>query len=100
MMLTTGMLMLGKMSVGVRLIASNPITRMRIASTTNVYGRRRANLTIHIFVLLRCYETFGCVLASSIPAHRVSNLQLSAQLMLLGHVARAFPIRRISMDWF
>ncbi len=50
-MLITGMLMLGKMSVGVRKIASTPITKMSIAITTNVYGRRNASRTIHIELL-------------------------------------------------
>ena len=40
--------MLGKISVGVRKIAIPPITRIRMAITTKVYGRRNANLTIHI----------------------------------------------------
>ncbi len=48
MMLTTGMLIFGKMSVGVRKIASVPMIRMRMAITTIVYGRRNASRTIHI----------------------------------------------------
>src|SRR6266849_6583898 len=48
MMLTTGILMFGKMSVGVRKIESVPRIKIRIASTTNVYGRLSATLTIHI----------------------------------------------------
>src|SRR4051812_19515842 len=44
---TTGMLMLGKMSVGVRRIVSGPTNRIRIARTTNVYGRLSAIRTIH-----------------------------------------------------
>src|SRR6266852_8507146 len=47
-MLTTGMLMFGKMSVGVRKMDSVPRIKIRIASTTNVYGRFSATLTIHI----------------------------------------------------
>lgn len=47
-MLTTGISMFGKMSVGVRRIASGPAIRMRIASTAKVYGRRRASRTIHM----------------------------------------------------
>src|ERR1700730_14140924 len=47
-MLTTGMLMFGKMSVGVRKIESVPRIKIRIASTTNVYGRLSATLTIHM----------------------------------------------------
>src|ERR1700733_10789650 len=48
MMLTTGISMLGKISVGVRKIAIPPITKISMAMTTKVYGRRNANLTIHI----------------------------------------------------
>src|SRR6267143_158519 len=48
MMLTTGVLMFGKMSVGVRKIESVPRIKMRIANTTNVYGRFSATLTIHM----------------------------------------------------
>ena len=44
---TTGMLMFGKMSVGVRRIVSGPTNRIRIARTTNVYGRFSAMRTIH-----------------------------------------------------
>jgi hypothetical protein len=46
-MLTTGMLMAGKMSTGVRTIDSPPRSAITIASTMNVYGRRSASLTIH-----------------------------------------------------
>src|SRR6202795_220652 len=48
MMLTTGISMFGKMSVGVRKIDSVPKSKIRIASTTNVYGRLSAILTIHM----------------------------------------------------
>src|SRR5260370_4253862 len=48
MMLTTGMLILGNMSVGVRMIASGPRMSRSMASTTNVYGLRRASRTIHM----------------------------------------------------
>src|ERR1700730_6011211 len=48
MMLTTGMSMFGKISVGVRTIASIPIIRISIAITTKVYGRRNASRTIHM----------------------------------------------------
>ena len=46
--LTTGMSMLGKMSVGVRRMAATPSITMSSAITMNVYGRRRASLTIHM----------------------------------------------------
>src|SRR5262249_40839166 len=45
---TTGMLMSGKISVGVRAIVSAPRMPMRSASTVKVYGRRRARRTIHM----------------------------------------------------
>src|SRR5260370_6344724 len=48
MMLITGMLIFGKISVGVRKTASAPMIRMRMAITTIVYGRRNASRTIHI----------------------------------------------------
>src|SRR5437879_2976041 len=48
MMLTTGMSIFGKMSVGVRRIESTPMIRMRMDNTTNVYGRLSASATIHI----------------------------------------------------
>ena len=48
MMLTTGMLMLGKMSVGVRKMTTGLTSKIISATTTNVYGRFRASRTIHI----------------------------------------------------
>ena len=42
------MSIVGKMSVGVFLIENKPPSAIRIDITTNVYGRRRAILTIHI----------------------------------------------------
>src|SRR5216683_3040212 len=45
---TTGMSISGKMSVGVFLIDVMPSNKISSAITTKVYGRRRANLTIHI----------------------------------------------------
>src|SRR6266404_1082389 len=45
---TTGILMLGKMSVGVRQIANMPSSVIAMASTMKVYGRLSASLTIHI----------------------------------------------------
>src|SRR5580658_5857742 len=44
----TGMSIFGKMSVGVRRITAGLSKRIRIATTMNVYGRLRANLTIHM----------------------------------------------------
>src|SRR5260370_18575351 len=48
MMLTTGMSIFGKMSVGVRTMASATRMKIRIANTAIVYGRLSASLTIHI----------------------------------------------------
>src|ERR1700751_2658970 len=44
----TGILMEGKMSFGVRRMASTPAIKMKIANTMKVYGLRSARLTIHI----------------------------------------------------
>src|ERR1700678_321236 len=44
----TGMLMLGKMSVGVRRITTGLKIRIKRASTIKVYGRSNATRTIHI----------------------------------------------------
>src|SRR5882757_2196520 len=47
-MLTTGMLISGKISVGVRRTTTGVRIRISSAITTNVYGLRSANATIHI----------------------------------------------------
>src|SRR3977135_4375818 len=46
--LMTGMLMFGKMSVGVRKAEAVPKIRISTAMTMNVYGRRKARRTIPI----------------------------------------------------
>src|SRR5206468_12447060 len=46
--LMTGMSILGKMSTGIVTMDSTPRTAINRASTTNVYGRRRASRTIHM----------------------------------------------------
>ncbi len=50
MTLTTGMLIYGKMSIGMETIETTPRTAISSARTTKVYGRRSASRTIHIFV--------------------------------------------------
>src|ERR1700730_17517068 len=45
---TTGMLILGKISMGMRNVVKTPSSRISRASTTNVYGRCRAILAIHM----------------------------------------------------
>ena len=45
---TTGMSISGRMSVGICSTSKTPITMMSMATTTKVYGRRRARLTIHM----------------------------------------------------
>jgi hypothetical protein len=59
--LTTGMLMFGKMSVGVRRAAVVPKIRINSAMTTNVYGRRRASRTIPIIAVPSRNEFFRIV---------------------------------------
>jgi hypothetical protein len=44
----TGIPIFGKISVGVRNADSVPKIRIRIAMTTNVYGRESASLTIAV----------------------------------------------------
>src|SRR3954470_23954596 len=48
MELTTGMLIFGKMSTDIVMMASTPTTAMSRDITTNVYGRLNARRTIHI----------------------------------------------------
>src|ERR1700709_819629 len=58
----TGMRISGKMSVGVRIAARGPMIRMSNASTTNVYGRLRAILTMaFIGGLLDQSPNGGCI---------------------------------------
>ena len=52
MTLTTGMLTSGKMSVGVRTMATAPSSTMSSTTNTNVYGRRSASVTIHTTLTL------------------------------------------------
>src|SRR5216684_1878563 len=51
MTLMTGMLMLGKISTGVRSRTTGLIRSSTTENTMNVYGRARASLTIHINIL-------------------------------------------------
>src|SRR5882724_5754643 len=51
MTLITGMLMLGKISTGVRSRTTGQISSRTRESTMNVYGRSSASLTIHITIL-------------------------------------------------
>src|SRR5580698_724888 len=74
-MLTTGILMDGKISVGVRRSTNGVRSRISSEATTKVKGRRRASKTIHIisdlgFVVERCANhsrgiAFGGYLAFS-----------------------------------
>src|SRR5580698_2908638 len=50
MTLMTGISMFGKMSVGIVTIDRSPSTAISSATTTNVYGRRRASRTVHMAV--------------------------------------------------
>src|SRR5579862_3431437 len=55
MTLTTGMLMLGKISTGVRSRTTGQMSSRTSENTMNVYGRASASLTIHILILLLVY---------------------------------------------
>src|SRR5260370_39128502 len=87
-MLTTGMLMFGKMSFGVRKMDSVPRIKIRIASTTNVYGRFSSTLTIHIiqpFGLADCNNQIDLMSYASgswHPRSRSSTLPLVAQQLV------------------
>lgn len=59
-MLTTGMSMFGKISVGMRMTASGPRMKSSTASTMKVYGRRSASLTIHMVFFLTMAFAGGC----------------------------------------
>src|SRR6266702_3107729 len=61
MMLTTGTLMAGKMSTGVRRIMTGAIRNSSSARTTKVYGRESATRTIHIEDLNAdaCIQPYG-----------------------------------------
>src|ERR1700679_3605802 len=54
--LTTGILIFGKMSVGVRRIVTGPIISNKMDNTTKVYGRLKAKRTIHIKISLRSVQ--------------------------------------------
>src|SRR5204862_106159 len=66
----TGMLMLGKMSVGVRRTIAGLASRISSATTTKVYGRCRATLTIHMLcrrpTAQSSYCSHGCLPSLSI----------------------------------
>jgi hypothetical protein len=49
---TTGILIAGKMSTGVCMMATPLRIKIKRDTTINVYGRLRATLTIHISLLL------------------------------------------------
>src|SRR5579862_5652968 len=67
---TTGMLMLGKMSVGVLRMITGAAMRMRIAKTMKVYGRVRATFTIHISLTrLERKWSYAPILRIDRPSH-------------------------------
>src|SRR5882724_2218579 len=61
MTLITGMSLLGKMSVGVVMIAKTPNSSIRAARTMKVYGLSSASLTIHIGSLPQAVQFRGCL---------------------------------------
>jgi hypothetical protein len=56
MMLMTGMLISGKISTGIERTEPIPRIIIKIAMTTNVYGRLKASLTTHIGIPLMLFE--------------------------------------------
>src|SRR3954447_7707352 len=68
----TGMLMLGKISVGVRSADAVPKIRINTAMTMNVYGRRKASRTIPSMKLLPPETIF---LSRLRPIHRAALAQ-------------------------
>src|SRR5580704_8643141 len=85
MMLTTGMSMLGKMSVGVRTIASDPRSRIKIASTTMVCGCFSASLTIHITRVLHLSARRGRASSTKLGLRSVlRGLDIQRRDQLLG----------------
>src|SRR5439155_24610996 len=61
---TTGILIFGKMSVGVRWIITGLANRINSERTIKVYGRLSASLTIHILPSLYCLLIGGDAKAS------------------------------------
>src|ERR1700730_16364258 len=66
MTLMTGISMFGKMSVGIVTIDRSPSTAISSATTTNVYGRRRASRTIHMTVVPEATIAPGPVVRKSL----------------------------------
>ena len=56
-----GILMLGKISVGMRRIEKTPRNTISAASMMKVYGRCSATLTIHIVYSGRCLASEGAM---------------------------------------
>src|SRR6202521_583836 len=74
----TGMLMFGKMSVGVRRADAVPKIRISTAMTTNVYGRRKASRTIPIIPFSHVKR--GVVAAAAVGATLASVHRLLFRL--------------------
>src|SRR6266576_4264843 len=82
-MVTTGMLISGKMSVGVRISTSGVTRIMASASTTKVYGLRSANRTIHITYF--SFSSSERVIRALFTMGRVASLALRYEIPW-GHV--------------
>src|SRR5689334_8252971 len=68
--LITGMLMLGKMSVGVRRADATPTIMISSAMTTKVYGRRSASLTMPITASSLAWQRCGWPWPPARPGRR------------------------------
>ena len=100
--------MLGKISFGVRRIANDPLIKMKIARTINVYGLRKAKLTIHIscFWLSRfrakwpwLFKALGVwVIGSRADCYAVAGPQLSYPLRSVSRGATRKSLQRDGRD--
>src|ERR1700730_2727164 len=78
-MLTTGMSISGKISVGVRSSTTGVSKRIASASTINVYGRESANRTIHMGLGLSSGSTYGSLQTYSCAVYFGASFLDSAQ---------------------
>jgi hypothetical protein len=69
----TGILIFGKISVGVRRITIGAARRISSANTINVYGRERAILTTHIALLEIIFDTLRFRKSETLKGSAVSE---------------------------
>src|SRR5258707_12293279 len=81
MMLTTGTLMAGKMSTGVRVIMTGAARNNSSARTTKVYGRESAMRTIHIEGLNAdaCIQLYETCWIQALPENKSIDMKAAAK---------------------